>query len=562
MGDARATGNIGAWVAEVAKMEKDQIKFHEHFKNIYEKHIADLAAMLRGKEPVSTFDEKPESEENVETSEPSVDSVIAPVSAPAPSAANMTVPVEQGVKVENKTKDPDAGRAAGRPTRGDKDKQFDQLEQLLKNLKPGDVPAAAQQAIVNEPIPKAVPQEVKIPEPIKDDTIPVAEPIITPEPVSTKEEQKVQAPEVVKDEVKPADVKIPEVKAPEVKAPETKPVAVETPKRSPGRPKVNKDAPAVSVPEAAPESVKSVTNKQKITMVVIPKTGGENLEELRAAVYKTFGNDVVFVSEQNGYDKAKEYKDKGYELLIKKYDDVKNLVKKGPTKEEVFSKLSDPEFIKNMKRLGNGDFHFSEILEDPAFSALSTDDKKELVLKLKDIRTKEMEQNIPIDTSTDDPALIGLEEDEIAEEPADDEEKIFAHTGQLQKLLGKSLKDMSLQESYDLIGNPKYLEMLPKLADGTFNLDLIKQFPEYLVHPEEDRPFFIGPLNMMNKDIIKKNRKKSAHIDFFNYFEKVAATNDAGLMAAVLCKYSEEIDETDPETSIKLLQHAQALIND
>jgi len=559
MGDARATGNIGAWVAEVAKMEKGQLAFHEHFKNIYEKHIADLAQMLRGKEPVSTFDEKPEVGQ--ETVQP------APVVPSAPT--NMTVPVEQKVNVENKTKEPDAAvRGPGRPTRGDKDKQFDQLEELLKNLKPGEVPAAEQQAAVSIPsAPSPAAVEVKSPEPVKihepvvtPDPVKTPEPVITPEPIKPAEEQKTEAPkpdisvnendltpEKPKEEVKVAPVS-------EVKAPEA-------PKRPQGRPKVNKDVPAVKEPEPISEPIKPATNKQKITMVVLPKGGGEDLDALRSAVYKAYGNDVVFVSQSSGFDKANEYKNNGYDIDLKKYEDVKGLVKKGPTKEEVFSKLSDPEFIKNMKRLGNGDFHFSEILDDPAFTNLSSEDKKELVLKLKDIRAKEITTNAPVDTTTSDPALVGLE-DETEEEPVDEEVQIFTHTGKLEKLLGKSLKDLTGKDSYDLISNSDYLNMLPKTTDGTYDLNLIKKFPEYLVLPEEDRQYFIGPLNSMNKQILKDNKRKVAHTEFFKYFEKVATTNDPGLMAAILCKYSEEIDETDPETSVKLLEHAQSLLND
>ncbi len=105
--------------------------------------------------------------------------------------------------------------------------------------------------------------------------------------------------------------------------------------------------------------------------------------------------------------------------------------------------------------------------------------------------------------------------------------------------------------------------MLPKKPDGTYDIELIKKFPESLIFKDDDsRGYFLGPINIENKRIIKENKKKVAHEMFFNYFEKVAATNDSGLMAAVLCKYSEEIDETDPETSVKLLQYAQELLND
>lgn len=555
MGDARATGNIGAWVTEISNMEKGQVKFHEHFKNIYEKHIADLAAMLRGKEPVSTFDEKPETTQQEALTHVSPGS-IAPASNVAPTS-NMTVPVEQKVNVENKTKEPDAAnRGPGRPTRGDKDKQFDQLEQLLKNLKPGEVPATEQQAGAAVS-PVQPPIDVKAPEPV------ITKPVV--EPVKTQEELKTQTPDI---SVSEEDTKPEEIKtnvAPDVKVPEAKPVA-EAPKVTPNKSKQNKAVLTKTPEPVKDEPIKPATNKQKITIVVLPKGGVDNLEELRSAVYKTYGNDVVFVSQSSGYDKVDEYKNKGYDIDLKKYEDVQSLVKKGPTKEEVFSKLSDPEFIKNMKRLGNGDFNFGEILDDPAIKGLSTSDKKELVSKLKEIREKEIETNAPVDVgngmSKPEPDLIGLENEETLTEPVDEDEKIFVHTGKLEKLLGKPLKDLVGKDSYDLISNTDYLKMLPKASDGTYDLELIKKFPEYLVLPEEDRQFFIGPLNMMNKQTLKDNRKKSAHIAFFNYFEKVAATNDPGLMAAVLCKYSEEIDETDPETSVKLLQHAKSLLND
>ena len=54
---------------------------------------------------------------------------------------------------------------------------------------------------------------------------------------------------------------------------------------------------------------------------------------------------------------------------------------------------------------------------------------------------------------------------------------------------------------------------------------------------------------------------KLSHDRFYRGLKQTAELNDPYLMASLMLKYSEKIEETDPELSIKLLAHAQDIIN-
>jgi methyl coenzyme M reductase subunit C-like uncharacterized protein (methanogenesis marker protein 7) len=56
--------------------------------------------------------------------------------------------------------------------------------------------------------------------------------------------------------------------------------------------------------------------------------------------------------------------------------------------------------------------------------------------------------------------------------------------------------------------------------------------------------------------IIKMN-----HARFYDELKKASTKNDPYLLAAMMLKYSEMIDEIDPQTSLELLSVAEGILN-
>ncbi len=598
MGDARATGNIGGWIAEVERISKASVQFHEYFKTIYEKHIADLAAMLRSREPVSTFDEVPE---NVES--PVAEVPVESVSAPS---GGETIPMVPGLKTDKPKFDDEERKEPGRPTRGDSKRQHNQLEQLLNQLKketpdlfnkpeqtkpvePVVEPVAEIKPIeetkpveevkvepskpvevqktVEQKIPNAVVEEIK--EIVnKEPEITVSDDDLEPE---VKVEEKVVEPakteEKIIEPVKTEPGKVEEVKPvmQPVQAPQPAQTPTEAPRRGRGRPPKN---PGAQPTNPAQPTVKP-TNKpgagKKVIMIITPKNRPDGLDVLGQTLEKEFGHQVVFVGADSVRDRAQSLIDQGYEVDVKPFEEVKSYIKSGPTKEELLGLLDDPDFVKKLHRLGNGDFHFGEVFDMPEFSNLEPDTKKAIQKKLIDVRVKEIDSakenaSKPTEEIKSDSGPT-LEEDLLADPNLDEDEKIYLHTGKVQDLIGRPLKDLSEQDFFDLLKNDKYKALLPKTSDGRYDLELIKKFPEYTNLSEDYQGPFIGSLNMENKEILKK-RKSATHEYFFAQLKKVADAGDFGLAAAMLCSYSEELESTDPKMSAKLLSYAEKLLND
>ena len=175
-------------------------------------------------------------------------------------------------------------------------------------------------------------------------------------------------------------------------------------------------------------------------------------------------------------------------------------------------------------------------------------------------------------------------EEEIASIPSDEEDdmKVYEHGDFLEKLLNKSVSKMTEIDVRQLLSNNKYvqpyLDSLPKMKNNKFDMNLIRKFPEIKILEEENPRFlkqFLKDIessvnfgNSSNKWKEQKSKSANAeeavikysHRKFFNELEKVANAEDYGLMAAMMCAYSEEIEKYDLETSIKLIQAAEKLI--
>ena len=54
---------------------------------------------------------------------------------------------------------------------------------------------------------------------------------------------------------------------------------------------------------------------------------------------------------------------------------------------------------------------------------------------------------------------------------------------------------------------------------------------------------------------------KTSHAHFYDELEKAAKVSDPYLLAAMILKYSEQIDDVDPEKSMELLSIAEGILN-
>lgn len=83
--------------------------------------------------------------------------------------------------------------------------------------------------------------------------------------------------------------------------------------------------------------------------------------------------------------------------------------------------------------------------------------------------------------------------------------------------------------------------------------------PESVAPEPEPFPLITQPAH--KKSEVESAMLKLAHSQFFEELEKTAKTSSAFLMAAMIIKYSEQLEEIDPETSLELLAVAEGILN-
>jgi len=392
-------------------------------------------------------------------------------------------------------------------------------------------------------------------------------------------------------------------------APKTQPVHVDIKGTEPKTPE------SVDEKESSKEESSSISKEDAalnssdkvLTLVMIPKIKPDNLDEIKESLQKKFGHPIRFVTKENGAGIAKMYKEDGWKLDAVTYDEAIKEVE--APKRNPLELLNDPKFLAELPTLSNGYFDKGRIIDVvkspydngkmntyPEFRNMDKATRKAVIDKLNELddekdrikaemanktvsspelssklpevpKTEELKQSEPIinnEIKSENPTEE-LSEDEI-------EQEIFIHTGSIQKLLGKSMKDVTSTDIFKLLNLKEYLDSLPRLKNNNklFNLDLIARFPEINI---------LGPAAKIYFDTLKQLQAgkaaypkekvanveelviKRSHTLFFNELKKVAATQNKGLMAAIMCKYSEQIEEIDPEMSIKLLQQAEKLVD-
>lgn len=355
---------------------------------------------------------------------------------------------------------------------------------------------------------------------------------------------------------------------------------------------------------------------KKMTMVLLPKIKPDNLDEIQFRLMKELGHPVKFVTQFDGKEIAKAYIDAGWDVQGRDYKEVKAIEEKN--KQNPLEMLDDPEFLASLPRLGNGEFNQQKLLNDegevlkggklvsaptkyPDFQNLDPKTRKAVVDKLLELEKDPKNIIIPVRKEKGDkPADVELpktdevkvekspevkapvvpEEEEFEEDPNSEEVqdmKIYQHGDEVEKLVGKPLSDLTPDDVWkNLINNREYLESLPKMPGDKkkYDVNLIAKFPEIKLLKTDDydgtKAFFMtlrgfergNPLPKAKDKVatVEQSVVKYSHQKFFTELQKVANAEDYGLMAAMMCAYSEEIEKYDPETSIRLIQAAEKLI--
>jgi hypothetical protein len=410
----------------------------------------------------------------------------------------------------------------------------------------------------------------------------------------------------------PQETKPKEVAAPKLETPKVEPI-----KESPNVENIPSSVEENSEPVSSSESKPVSSSENKITLIVLPKGGVDNLDVLKENLINELGHNVEFVTKETGKEAVYRYSAEDYDIDIKTYDEVKEFAKPGKVTNKTLDRLNDPKFISKLPRAANGDFHMPLVLDKSMFAGIDKETRQAVVNKLLKIREDEIsgksEETKPVEPSSveevkEEKAPVKIEEKkpeekkpevkpavekpkekvpEVKKEPkheeskkseefvpdAEDEEAqaIYKHTGKLEELLnekGRSLRTLTKLNILDLMENPKYIAILPKNEKGEFDTNLIKKFPEFLLLDRSYQNSFLKQLKEMSKpkrrtaDPVLDSLIKLSHQRFFVELNKIAQMNDPGLMAAMLCKYSEEIEDLDLETSIKLIHQAQNILDD
>lgn len=697
MGTARAKGNIGSWIKDLQRIGKEQGEFQVSAKGIYDKHLKELANIVKANKPAPVQDQPaPPQNAPKATSDMTHEEYMKHLD-------DNTEPSNEPFELKNKKEDKfEPGRPAlndPRSVQKKNQKEIDQLQDLLSgNVK---LPETKVQDKVEEPknVAPIIPEPPKVVEaPIAPENkveapkaevpkavqAPIAKPIEAPKPISAP----VVAP-IVPQKVQPVVPQAP-----------TQTTVNEAPKRGRGRPKSparlererlereGLNSPSVSAPQtvspavqesnvdsnpfsASPAVVPSVsapvapkespvhvdikgkeptepdesTEKRdkvfgdidkKVTLVMIPKIKPDNLAEIKEKLQKQLGHPIRFVNKSDGAAIAKELKDQKYDVDAMIFDDAVKEINQ--PKANPLELLNDPEFLASLPQLSNGFYDKGRIIDDngatlngrkvdegkskyPEFNNMDKDTRKAVIDKLnkldeenaknpnfvknKEKKVDEVPTATPSSTSKEPELEHYLEnlnksvsapkldeskapskekelEKEIANIPGPSktedelEQEKFIHSGLIEKILGKSMKDVSDSDVFQLLNNREYLDSLPKDREGKFDLNLISQFPEVkmLKTPEFDssKMYFTAlkaydsgktklPAKAKAASEVDQILVKVAHKKFFVELEKVAKTQNKGLMAALMCRYSEEIDNIDPVMSMKLLAQAERLLD-
>jgi hypothetical protein len=345
------------------------------------------------------------------------------------------------------------------------------------------------------------------------------------------------------------------------------------------------------------------TTGGKMTLVLLPTIKPDNLDAIQDKLMKELGHPVQFVTKENGTQIAKDYIDAGWDIQGMHYEEVKAIEEKN--KKNPLEMLNDPEFLASLPRLGNGEFNQQKLLNDegevlaptkyPDFQNLDHKTRKAVIDKLLELEKdpkniiipvrkekgdKPADAELPKEVNVQNPVEPTTEEDE-PEEDSNSEEvqdmKMYQHGDEVEKLVGKSMKDITPDDVWKILMNSReYVENLPKMPGDKkkYDVNLIAKFPEVKLLKTDDfdgtKAFFMTLRGFEKGNPLPKAKDKVANVEnavikyshqkFFSELQKVANSEDYGLMAAMMCAYSEEIEKYDPETSIKLIQAAEKLI--
>lgn len=662
MGDARAKGNISVWIEELQRIGKAQSEFQIFARGIYEKHLKELADIVKANKPKPA----PTQTESVKpTSVPAI-----PTADKAEEAAELVEekPIVQEVIAPK--------REPGRPTVDEaaKKKEMAQIEQLqsLLNNPVQPVENAKVEPVVEEvkevapivptsiaEVPKAVPvvnkPEVKAPEVVAPRVIKAPEPVRVPEVTKMPEVQTIpepfteRAPDVSKAPSavvpsqgvrprgrprmypvgeSPTDIKKRERDArknqlTQILNPDDKP-NVSVPARNIEKPtEVKVPSVTTEAPKTTSEPVENgvdfnkktieaplENSDKKMTMVLLPRIKPDNLDKIQLRLMKELGHPVRFVTIEQGEDLARDYIKAGWDVQGMTYEEVQAIEEK--SKKNPLEMLDDPEFLASLPRLSNGFFDKGKLINDggetiqngklvtvqskyPEFQNMDKvtrqavidkinklqEDPANLIIPVRKEKNKPGESETKLETPAETvkekipevkaPEEIKPLDEEIADESIADEENIaplseeeedmviYEHGDVLKKLMKKSIEQINKTDILHLLEDPNYIKSLPRNKDKSFNMDLIAKFPEFKIMQNAGMSKkYISVLR--NKEALEK-RTKAAHKLFFTELQKIANVEDYGLMAAMMCAYSEEIESVDPITSIRLIQAAEKLVD-
>lgn len=366
--------------------------------------------------------------------------------------------------------------------------------------------------------------------------------------------------------------------------------------------KIDLHKPTIDKPE--------VGSDKKMTMVLLPKIIPDNLDEVQYRLMKELGHPVKFVTKDNGKDIAKEYIDAGWDIQPMEYKEVEAIEAKN--KKNPLEMLDDSEFLASLPRLSNGFFDKGKLINDggetlqngkmvivpskyPEFQNLDKATRQAVIDKINKLQENPANLIIPVKKEKKDKSensieqkleapkveeskvsvpekSVEKEEDSVSEEEED--MKVYEHGDVVEKLSGKSLADFTPTDFWALVNTREYWDSLPKLPGDKkkYDINLISKFPEVKILEPGALKTFISTIKGVEKGnplpkykdkvaTVEDSVIKYSHARFYNELQKVAEIEDYGLMAAMMCAYSEEIESYDLKTSMKLLQAAEKLID-
>jgi len=606
MGTARAQGSIASWLTGYQRIVKEYNKFYSGFKSIFETHLKELVDLAKKKKDAEKQladqnnkkrqDERTKIQPSSTTvpanfvsqdidEQPDVVEVGGDVSSPNSGILNTIEQVPDEIiineddfkKQEFKSRPPtekeleESARRQKLVADEEEEKLVNKLVSLIKAhpekrdeyiamYEAGDfsfLEDEKNEVIVDKNIKPAIEKSIT-----NQNVIETVQQEVLDQKETNKVEEPMSVDQVLNDEpLEVAPEEIPEI------IPEVKEKLKESP-RDLAQEIVNEtsnDFDDASEEDSEEDQMSNKNNSditpsfdKKITLVMLPKHGLDNMEEEKVKLEKQLGTEVAFVTEKSAEMVGGNYLNDNYDVDVKSYTE---LTKTNKDLEKNVANLDDPDFIKSLPRLGNGKIWIGKIM-DEMFNHLSKKeqgDVKNKLVKLNESIPETSTQTQPVPVTTKTNPIAAFQDDAL---------KVENHTKALESLYDKPFSEIK-ENVFNLLKDPSYIELLPTNKDGLFDFNLINKFPEAIYGGN----FFITSLSAYKnkKDLLDQmkplNTKSSFYLQILKiannkFFDDLKNVSSKKEMITKLCAHSELIDTVDPQLSIRLLQQAVKLNND